>query len=105
MSSNESSDTLFHDSQSFTQTGKNFWGACSRCEKMSIKVSLETSCDFLPKHFHILFCHGVRFMGARQNCLKSANFALIKLFNPKFTPSLQSLTPIDFKFAHNLPLV
>ena len=70
MSSNKSSDTLFHYSQSFIQTDKNFWRTCSRCKKMSIKVSLETSCNLLPKHFHIFFCYCIRYIGANRNCLK-----------------------------------
>ena len=82
MSSNESSDTLFHDSQSFVQTDKNFWRACSRCKKMSIKVSLETSCDLLPKHFHIFFCYCIRFIGANRNSL---TFLELAHFTPIFS--------------------
>ena len=82
MSSNKSSDTLFHDSQSFIQTDKNFWRACSRCKKMSIKVSLETSCDLLPKHFHIFFCYCIRFIGANRNCLE---FLELAQFTPIFS--------------------
>ena len=64
MSSNESSNTLFHNSQSSSQTGKNFWGTFFRGQEMSIKVSLKSSCYFLPKHFHIFFCYSIRFKGA-----------------------------------------
>ena len=109
MSSNKSSDTLFHDSQSFIQTDKNFWRACSRCKKMSIKVSLETSCDLLPKHFHIFFCYCIRFIGANRNCLE---FLELAQFTPIFSWVHLHITLcfrifVDFypSFSLNLTLV